>query len=87
MEKLDPQFVEMAALVADDVYRKLLKRTPIISPWLNPAEAAKYLGLQERGLEAYRRCGGGPEYVRPTKKTVRYHVKDLDTWLQRDFPG
>ena len=82
MSKLDPHFVEMAALVADEVCRRLYDGVALVSPWLDPEECAEYLGLTERGLENYRRTGGGPKFDRPAHKVVRYHVKDLDAWVR-----
>jgi len=82
LPNLDPHWVEMSARVADVVYRNLIRHPPVVSPWLSPGEAAKYLSLQPRGLEAYRRTGGGPKFERPAKKVVRYHVNDLDAWAR-----
>jgi len=49
------------------------------SPFLNTAQAAHYLGLSERKLEAMRISGEGPVY-RKHATCVRYHIKDLELW-------
>ena len=49
------------------------------SPYLNTAQAAHYLGISERKLEALRISGAGPTY-RKHATCVRYHIKDLEAW-------
>lgn len=52
------------------------------SPFLNPLQAAHYLGLAERTLRQYRSKKIGPAYRRHGKN-VRYHIDDLLAWSQR----
>jgi predicted DNA-binding transcriptional regulator AlpA len=52
-----------------------------LSPALNTAEAAKYTGLAEATLEGLRSKGGGPRYIRYSRRAVRYRVPDLDDWM------
>lgn len=52
------------------------------SPYLDPGQAAHYLGLTERTLRAYRKKQTGPEYRRHGNN-VRYHIDDLDAWSRR----
>lgn len=49
------------------------------SPFLSTEQAAFYLGLSARKLQAMRASGGGPSFRRHSRY-VRYHVDDLDTW-------
>ncbi len=49
------------------------------TPFLNTAQAAAYLGLSLRLLEALRRSGKGP-VCRRHSRFVRYHVDDLAAW-------
>lgn len=49
------------------------------SPYLNTEQAAFYLGLSARRLQAFRRAGSGPRFRRHSRY-VRYHVDDLDAW-------
>lgn len=51
------------------------------TPFLNTAQAAAYLGLSLRLLEALRRSGKGPVYRRHSR-FIRYHVDDLAAWSQ-----
>jgi excisionase family DNA binding protein len=47
---------------------------------LNEREAAAYLNLSHRTLQAWRVRGGGPAYIK-LGANVRYRPADLDTWL------
>jgi len=54
------------------------------SPLLTSPEAAEYLRLSNRTLEAKRIDGSGPRYqkVGPGKRAkVVYRVEELDKWL------
>ena len=47
---------------------------------LETADAAKYCGVSKSCLEKRRLKGGGPAYLKPTRKVI-YQVSDLDAWL------
>lgn len=49
------------------------------SPFLSTEQAAFYLGLSARKLQAMRASGIGPQFRRHSRY-VRYHIDDLDTW-------
>lgn len=49
------------------------------SPFLSTEQAAFYLGLSARKLQAMRRSGGGPVFRRHSRY-IRYHIDDLDVW-------
>jgi hypothetical protein len=49
------------------------------SPFLCTEQAAFYLGLSARKLQAMRRDGTGPSFRRHSRY-VRYHIDDLDCW-------
>ncbi len=49
------------------------------SPFLSTEQAAFYLGLSGRRLQAMRRAGEGPRFRRHSRY-VRYHIDDLDVW-------
>ncbi|MBW7057847.1 helix-turn-helix domain-containing protein [Paracoccus bogoriensis] len=53
------------------------------SPWLTTDEAAAFLKMKPKGLEYARATGRGPKFYRPSHKTVRYHINDLEDWLKR----
>jgi hypothetical protein len=48
-------------------------------PFLSTEQAAFYLGLSARKLQAMRGDGSGPRFRRHSRY-VRYHVDDLDAW-------
>ena len=48
-------------------------------PFLSTEQAAFYLGLSARKLQAMRGDGTGPRFRRHTRY-VRYHIDDLDVW-------
>ena len=52
----------------DDLYRKI-----------DEQEAAEYLGLSPRTLQAWRTRGGGPPFCK-IGRAVRYDRKSLDEW-------
>lgn len=49
------------------------------SPFLSTEQAAFYLGLSARKLQAMRSAGHGPGFRRHSRY-VRYHIDDLDAW-------
>ncbi|MES2326263.1 MAG: helix-turn-helix domain-containing protein [Pseudomonadota bacterium] len=49
------------------------------SPFLSTEQAAFYLGLSARKLQAMRAGGTGPLFRRHSRY-VRYHIDDLDCW-------
>jgi len=56
-------------------------------PALNTARAAAYTGLAEKTLEGLRCRGGGPKFIRYSRKAVRYFVRDLDEWMSARVVG
>ena len=48
---------------------------------LSTKDAAKYLSLSGRTLEAFRRTGNGPSYIKVSNRCVRYRLSDLTAWL------
>ena len=49
------------------------------SPFLSTQQAAFYLGVSPRTLQAHRTAGTGPLFRRHSRR-VRYHIDDLDSW-------
>lgn len=49
------------------------------SPFLCTEQAAFYLGLSARKMQAMRAAGSGPPFRRHSRY-VRYHIDDLDSW-------
>jgi hypothetical protein len=50
---------------------------------LDTRAAAGVLRLSPRTLESLRLRGGGPRYVRLSRRAVRYHPVDLDAWIEK----
>ena len=48
-------------------------------PFFSTEQAAFYLGLSARKMQAMRRAGNGPRFRRHSRY-VRYHIDDLDSW-------
>jgi hypothetical protein len=48
-------------------------------PFLSTEQAAFYLGLSARKMQALRREGAGPPFRRHSRY-VRYHIDDLEAW-------
>ena len=47
---------------------------------IREAEAADYLGYTVRALQNWRLRGGGPEFVRVSRRSIRYRRRDLNAW-------
>lgn len=63
----------------DEIARAALAKKG--SPFLSTEQAAFYLGLSARKLQALRGAGGGPRFRRHCRY-VRYHIDDLDRWSE-----
>jgi excisionase family DNA binding protein len=51
--------------------------------FLRTDEAAAYLAVSPKTLEALRIRGGGPRYMRPSgRRLVLYAIEDLDAWAR-----
>ena len=61
----------------DDVARAARAKTG--SPFLSTEQAAFYLGVSPRKMQAMRGEGTGPRFRRHCRY-VRYHIDDLDAW-------
>jgi excisionase family DNA binding protein len=55
----------------------------LISPWLTLDEAAVYTRLSIATITRARKSGGLRGYKVQGKKLWRFHVADLDQWLQK----
>jgi hypothetical protein len=68
---------------------------PAPSPWLNPLQAAAYLGLSTGTLSVWRCVDGqnarrdispkGPPYSLAGTQ-IRYNIVDLDVWMRKSKP-
>ena len=56
------------------------------SPFLSPKQAAFYLGMSLRTLQAHRSAGTGPAYRRHSQR-ISYHIDDLDAWSKASAAG
>jgi excisionase family DNA binding protein len=60
--------------------------TGIYDLLLTPAEAAAYLRVSKSYLDKLRVYGGGPKFLRPSKRKILYRKSDLDLWAtERTF--
>lgn len=83
-QPLDPQWSALADLVAARVAEQIASATlKPVSPWLLPKDAAAYLGLRTISLEKMRARGEGPKWSKLGHRIVRYHVRELDRWIER----
>lgn len=48
---------------------------------IDEAEAANFLKLSTRTLQAYRYAGGGPVFIRISARCIRYRRADLKKWI------
>ncbi|NVE95889.1 helix-turn-helix domain-containing protein [Altererythrobacter lutimaris] len=66
--------------VRDAVDAYLCALEPVAPNYLSPSDAAKYLGLSAKLLEAWRHRGEGPPYTK-MDRAVRYRRADLDEFM------
>ncbi|MCG7932747.1 MAG: helix-turn-helix domain-containing protein [Candidatus Thiodiazotropha lotti] len=52
---------------------------------LTTVEAAKFLSVTPRTLELMRQHGTGPLYVRVTPKCIRYRMKDIIDFQEKNI--
>lgn len=55
------------------------ERLPPLS--VRPRQAARLIGVAEPTLEAWRRIGKGPRYLKLGRSLVLCRVSDLEAWL------
>jgi len=48
---------------------------------MNEKEAAPFLGVSVRTLQCWRVRGGGPRFIRISRRAVRYCPSDLAEWI------
>ena len=49
---------------------------------LDERQAAAILNYTQRCLQAWRRSGRGPKFVKVSSRSIRYRRVDLDQWIQ-----
>jgi predicted DNA-binding transcriptional regulator AlpA len=49
---------------------------------IDEQEAANFLGYSVRALQNWRLRGGGPQYVRVSRRSVRYRRRELIRWAE-----
>ena len=55
---------------------------PRMAPLLTETEAAEYLSLTNRALQAWRCQGRGPRFVKISARAIRYRLSDLEAWVE-----
>ena len=59
---------------------------PVTDELLTPPEAAAYLRCSKSYLDKLRVYGGGPKFLRLSKRKILYRKSDLDRWAaERSF--
>ena len=54
---------------------------------VSEAEAAALLGIAQRTLQGWRRRGGGPQFLRLSRRSIRYRRDDLAAWIVARLQG
>lgn len=82
---------EIAAEVAAEVKRQLSTSTAAQSApavagapereWVDEVTLAEWLDISRETVQQWRANGDGPAYTRVAKRSVRYHVPTVRTWL------
>ena len=45
-------------------------------------EAAKILCYTVRALQNWRSRGGGPQFIKVSRRSIRYSIDDLNEWIE-----
>ena len=53
------------------------------SIFLSESEAAEYLGISKKTLQRWRFTHKGPAYAKLNNKLIRYHLPELDEWMDQ----
>ena len=54
---------------------------PIEAPFLSEQQAAQYLRVSVKSLQRWRFDHKGPIYAKLNNKLIRYHLPELDEWM------
>ena len=79
-ETMNPVTANVARQIAEIIIECIRSEKALASPWMDETQAAAYLGFKPRGLQGYRRKGGGPKWYMPGG-LIRYHRDDLDAYM------
>ncbi len=50
---------------------------------LNQKQAADYIGVKTGTMEIWRYRGGGPPFIRISRRCIRYRPCEIDEWLNK----
>ncbi len=53
----------------------------IVNGHLTTEDVAAYLALSVRTVDGLREANDGPAFFRPTARSVRYRLADVDAWI------
>ncbi len=65
------------------VANSALSEREYLDQLLNEHDAARMLGFTIRALQNWRVRGGGPQFVKISKRSVRYRRRDLLAWVNK----
>ena len=63
------------------------QEVPPKKPLRDTEQAAKRINTTTRWLEYQRTVGGGPKYVKLSRRCVRYRDEDLDEFIETKIIG
>ena len=66
-----------------NLIKELPMAPPFTSIFLTEYEAAKYLGISKKTLQRWRFDHKGPAYAKLNNKLIRYHLPELDEWMDQ----
>ena len=56
---------------------------PDLDRLITEKEAAEYLGVTRRALQAWRLSGKGPQFVKISQRCVRYRLREINIWAEQ----
>lgn len=66
----------------DQINESLARDPDYLDSLIPETEAAIFLGYSVRALQNWRVRGGGPIYVKVSKRSIRYRRRELIAWTQ-----
>jgi predicted DNA-binding transcriptional regulator AlpA len=51
---------------------------------INETQAAEMFGYSVSALQNWRVRGNGPRFVKPSKRNIRYRIRDLIAWVDKN---
>ena len=69
-------------MIIEQVEENIRRNPDYLDQLITEHEAAGFLNYSTRALQNWRVRGGGPRYIKVSKKSIRYRRRELIDWAQ-----